>query len=175
MGEEVDAGRFLSDRAVTVSDSAKLRSLNVAKIVKVGADTLGVGMELDRSVVLSFTGVAPSSEFRVLRSEDGIRWVDQSAGNVFSDANGRLAFLADSFSYFAAVSIAPPPVPTCSVSATPSSVTDGTAVTLAWNSSDASSATLSPGNVSLSLSGTLSIVPPSNAVTPYVVTVAGAG
>ncbi len=152
LGEEVDAGRFLSDRAVAVSDSAKLRSLNVAKIVKVGADTLGVGMELDRSVILSFTGVAPSSEFRILRSEDGIRWIDQSASNVFSDANGRLAFATDSFSYFAAVAIAPPPLPTCSVSATPASVTNGSTVTLSWTSSDASSATLVPGNVSLSLS-----------------------
>lgn len=149
--------------------------MNVAKIVKVGADTLGVGMELDRSVVLSFAGVAPSAEFRILRSEDGINWIDQSANNVFSDANGRLAFLTDSFSYFAAVSIAPPPVPSCAVSATPTSVTNGASVMLAWSSSDASSATLVPGNVSLSLSGTLSVVPPSNATTAYVVTVAGAG
>lgn len=149
--------------------------MNVAKIVKVGADTLGVGMELDRSVVLSFAGVAPSSEFRILRSEDGINWVNQSVSNVFSDANGRLAFLTDSFSYFAAVSIAPPPVPTCSVSASPTSVTNGASTTITWSSSNASSATLVPGNVSLSLSGTLSVMPSASATTQYVVTVTGAG
>lgn len=175
LGENVDPSRFLSDRAVTSSGSTSLRSMNVAKIVKIGADTLGVGMELDRNVVVSFSDMAPSSEFRILRSEDGINWVDQSNSTTFSNASGRLAFATDKFSYFAAVSVVPPPVPTCTVSATPASVTDGNSVTLAWTASDASSATLVPGNVSLGLSGSLSVIPSASAVTRYVVNVAGAG
>lgn len=175
LGENVDPSRFLSDRAVTSSGGTTLRSMNVAKIVKIGADTLGVGMELDRSVVVSFSGMAPSSEFRILRSEDGINWVDQSNSTTFSNASGRLAFATDKFSYFAAVSVVPPPVPTCTVSATPATVTDGNSVTLSWTTSDASSATLVPGNVSLGLSGSLSVIPPASAVTRYVVNVNGAG
>ncbi len=175
LGENVDPSRFLSDRAVTSSGGTMLRSMNVAKIVKIGADTLGVGMELDRSVVVSFSGMAPSSEFRILRSEDGINWVDQMNSTTFSNASGRLAFATDKFSYFAAVSVVPPPAPTCTVSANPASVTNGSSVTLSWTTSDASSATLVPGNVSLGLSGSLSVIPPSSAVTRYVVDVAGAG
>lgn len=141
--------------------------MNVAKIVKVGADVLGVGMELDRNVTLSFSGLAPSSEFRILRSEDGISWIDQSVSHVFSDSSGRISFPTSRFSYFAAVSVAPPPAPTCSVAATPASVTDGASVTLNWNSTDAVSAVLTPGNVSLSVSGSLSVVPQASATTSY--------
>lgn len=131
-------------------------------------------MELDRAVNLSFTGVAPSSEFRVLRSEDGISWVDHLVATEFSDASGRLSFPTDRFSYFAAVSVVPPPVPTCSISASPANVTDGSPTTLAWNSSDASAATLAPGGT-VALVGSLSLVPPTGASTQYVLTVTGAG
>lgn len=175
LGETVNPATFLSDKAMAMSGSTALRSMNVAKIVKVGADTLGVGMELDQSVVLSFTGVAPSSEFRILRSEDGISWIDQSGSTIFSNASGRLAFATDKFSFFAAVSVVPPSAPTCSVTAAPTSVTNGNSVVLNWNSTDSSSAVLTPGNSSIALTGSLSLVPPPNAVTTYRVDVSGAG
>ncbi|MDQ1343807.1 MAG: hypothetical protein QG650_527 [Patescibacteria group bacterium] len=175
LGETVDPSLFLSERALAMSGNTALRSMNVAKIIKVGADVLGIGMELDRSVTLSFAGLAPSSEFRILRSEDGVAWVDQRPSSVFSDATGRIAFDTDAFSYFAAVSVTPPPVPTCTVTATPSSVTDGNSTTLQWNSSDASSASFSPSVGSSALSGSVSFVPPFGASTVYRLTVSGMG
>ncbi len=175
LGETVDPETFLSSDAVAVSGSTALRSMGIAKIVKVGADALGVGMELDRSVTLSFSGVSPSSEYRILRSEDGLSWIDQTGSTVFSDAAGRLSFDTSNFSYFAAVSAVPPPPPTCTVAVSMASVTDGTAVTVSWTSSGATAAALSPSVGSVALSGSVSAVPSAGTVTSYRLDVTGAG
>lgn len=171
LGQYVEPSRFLSERAKV--GNVPLRSMGVEKILKIGADTLGVGMELDRSVTLSFTGVSPSSEYRILRSEDGIFWVDQVFPNVFSDASGKLSFSTSRFSYFAAVPVVPVPPPTCAISAAPASVADGSSTTLSWTSTDAAAASLN-GN-SVAVSGSLSVVPPLGTSTLYRLDVSGVG
>jgi hypothetical protein len=48
--------------------------MNIEKIVKVGADTLGIQMNLNKDVVLSISGMTSSLPYTILQSEDGLAW-----------------------------------------------------------------------------------------------------
>lgn len=63
-------------------------------------------------------------------------------------------------------------VPSCTISASTSSVKNGKSLELSWTGVNASSATLAPGGSSVPTSATVNIIPPSNATTNYVLTVA---
>lgn len=54
-------------------DGTSVSTMNVEKMVKIGADTLGVGMELNRPITVSVPATA-NQRYRVITSEDGLNW-----------------------------------------------------------------------------------------------------
>lgn len=61
--------QFISKDAKLSSDSSPLSDLNVSKIFKVGADVLGVRMDLNQMVKISLPAI-PQIGYRILTSED---------------------------------------------------------------------------------------------------------
>lgn len=78
--------------------------MNIEKIIKVGADTLGIQMNLNKSVILNISGITSNIPYTILRSENGINWTSIGIGTV---NNGILRFSTNTFSYFALVSAVP--------------------------------------------------------------------
>ncbi len=170
LGDSIDPSRFVSQDAKLVSDGTPLSDINVSKIVKIGADVLGVRMDLNRPVRISISA-NPQTEYRVLASEDGLSWsVVGSGGTYVSDGSGSVAFETDHFSYFALT--LPPAAPTCTITATPAQVTNGAQSTLNWSSQNSVSASLS-GIGSQPVQGSLAVTPAMNASTTYVLSVLG--
>jgi len=73
LGETVDKNFFLSSDSIT-NTGVLLSGMNIEKVIKVGADTLGVQMNLNQDVTLSVSGMVSSRPYTILRSEDGMIW-----------------------------------------------------------------------------------------------------
>lgn len=106
LGEAIAKDFFLSSGSLT-NTGVPLSSLNIERIIKVGADTIGVQMNLNQPVTLSISGVTSTLPYSVLRSEDGLLWTSIGTGAV---TEGVLRFPTSSFSYFALVPATPAPV-----------------------------------------------------------------
>lgn len=103
LGEAIDKNFFLSSGSLT-NTGVPLSSLNIEKIIKVGADTLGVQMNLNQSVTLNVSGMVSTLPYTILRSEDGVVW---SSISTASASGGILQFPTSTFSYFALVPATP--------------------------------------------------------------------
>lgn len=123
LGEKIEKDLFLPETAILVDDNRTLPRQNVSQIMKLGADRRGVGMQLNQSLGLEFTGLTPGLEYRVISSEDGIRWSDiELSGKKYSvDVSGSIIVMTNHFSYFALLSTANiiEAPPTCIISANP--------------------------------------------------------
>jgi hypothetical protein len=172
LGDVADLGTFVSDGAKMTNDGTSISTMSIEKMVKIGADTLGVGMELNRPITVSVP-VTANKQYRVITSEDGLNWSLVGSGSKLSSgAEGKLAFRTQRFSYFGLV-VAPPAIlPSCSISASASQVTNGSSVTLTWSSQNALQASLD-GVGNQSIQGTQYIVPPNSTNTLYTLTVVG--
>src|SRR5216684_1459535 len=67
----------------------------------------------------------------------------------------------------------PPPPPTATLSANPSTITAGQSTTLTWQTSNATSVSISPGIGAVGASGSMQVTPAST--TPYQITATGPG
>lgn len=72
-------------------------------------------------------------------------------------------------------SVAPVPVPSCTLTSTPSSVTNGSGTLLTWRLMNASTGIIVPGNIAVNASGSQSVIPPQNSTTLYILTAYGTG
>lgn len=71
------------------------------------------------------------------------------------------------------VTVGAPPVPTCTFSASPTSITSGASATLTWNTTEATSASITPTVGSIALSGSTSVSPLAD--TTYQLSASGIG
>src|SRR5258708_16861062 len=67
----------------------------------------------------------------------------------------------------------PPPPPTASLSANPSTITAGQSTTLTWQTTNATSVSISPGIGTVAASGSMQVTP--TASTPFQLTATGPG
>lgn len=95
---------FLSERATLSGTTNKMNTLQVEKIVRVGADVLGVGMSLSQAVKIQVP-VSGNKQYTVYTSEDGFSWSPQENGNSLTSQGGKLSFQTNHFSYFALVDL----------------------------------------------------------------------
>lgn len=65
------------------NDGTSVSTMNIEKMVKIGADTLGVGMELNRPITVSVPATA-NQQYRVITSEDGLNWSLVGSGSKLS-------------------------------------------------------------------------------------------
>lgn len=174
LGDLIDPRTFISESAKITSDGAVLSAMNIEKIIKIGADTLGVGMELNKPITVTVPATA-NKEYRVITSEDGLNWSNVGSGALVpSGVSGKASFRTQKFSYFALVVPAPVIPPSCSIVASTNQVMNGGSTMLTWTSQNAKSASLATiGNQSLQ--GSLNVVPPSDTGTSYILTVVGDG
>lgn len=105
--KEVNKDTFLTE--LSTFSGTTLKNYYVDSIVKVGADVLWVGMELSQNVTLSIPVKNTSKKYRILRSEDGINWIDISLQDL-TPANGKIEFQTNHFTFFAVVDVTPPVV-----------------------------------------------------------------
>lgn len=91
--------------------------MGVEKIIKVGADTLGIRMRLNQPVTINVSGMTSTLPYAILRSEDGMVW---SSIGTSTATGGNISFPTDTFSYFALVSSAPATPPIITPPPTPS-------------------------------------------------------
>lgn len=128
LAERVDRQTFFPNNALLLSENVIIPKANILQINKLGADVIGVGMKLNRNLTLAFTNVSGNGSYRVITSDDGINWddVEMPRKKYQADANGKIYFMTNHFSYFALLSdvalIAPP---SCSITISPSTVTNG--------------------------------------------------
>lgn len=76
LGELINRDLFVPSYAILHPENILLDRSRIARIIKFGADTLGIGMKLSRSMQIEFTGVPTTEKYRVITSEDGINWSD---------------------------------------------------------------------------------------------------
>ena len=78
----------------------KLKNLRVEKVIKVWADTLGVGLTLNKPVKINVPGVTSWKNYTVLFSEDGQDWKQLENANIVKNSTN-LQFTTSHFTYFA--------------------------------------------------------------------------
>jgi uncharacterized protein (DUF1501 family)/uncharacterized protein (DUF1800 family) len=78
----------------------KLKNFRIDKLIKVGADTLWVGMNLNKPVQINIPWISASKNYVILFSEDGNTWEILANANI-TKASGWLTFSTDHFTYFA--------------------------------------------------------------------------
>ncbi len=173
-GQPIDKNLFIPSTATITSDGRNIPVQNISHLFRIGADLRWVWMKLNQRVSIEFSGVPLGERYRVISSQDGINWSDvESSGATYSPSlTGSITVSTDHFSYFAlfAGSILIPP-PSCTISISPNTVTNGSGAILSWNMTNSSTGILNPGNMILGASGSTIIVPPSNATTPYTLSV----
>ncbi len=169
LGELIDPSVFVSEKA-TLS-GASLSAMNIEKIARVGADTLGVGMRLSQNVTLSFP-VNTVTPYRILSSEDGLNWSELAPS--VTPVNGRVSFSTPHFSLFAAVSTVAPLPPSCTISASNTTPMNGTPITLSWSASNTQSISLAGFGAQMA-NGNLSVTPANDTGTTYTLSLVGAG
>lgn len=179
LGDEVDASLFFPDTARMISDNAHIPAENIARIIKIGADRRWVGMQLNQAIGIEFWWLKTGESYRIITSEDGIIWSDIELleKNYIADASGSIMAYTNHFSYFAllwsgAILTPPPlPLPSCSISANPPNIINGSWTLLNWAIQNASTGVINPWNVLVSSSGSFAFIPPINASTNYILSV----
>lgn len=135
-GKTIPINQIIGSGAKT-DDGINMNTLNVTKVVKIGADTPGVGMRLSQEVQMDIQ--AGNGLYEVYSSEDGLTWYKESAiGLVTSDSSGIVTFRTNHFSYFALVA----QTPSCTISADRPNIGAGESVTLRYSIKNASTASL---------------------------------
>lgn len=76
-GELLDPLTFIASGSYVIDLQAPLSYFTIDRIGRVGADTLGVGIDLSQDVTLTFTGLTANTDYLILTSEDGISWRKQ--------------------------------------------------------------------------------------------------
>lgn len=102
LGEAVTPSNFLA-RGATIVGSGILTADRIARMIKIGADVLGVGMRLNKSVSIEVGGLTASTRYDLVSSEDGIAWTRHGSGSITADLSGKARFDTDHFTYFAFV------------------------------------------------------------------------
>lgn len=174
LGELIDRDLFLPRNAVLLPNSELLDHTRVARLIKLGADKLWIGMKLSQSLRLEFTNVPSPEKYRVITSEDGVNWTDlEWSGSEYQrNAGGSIIVSTNHLSYFALLSQSVViPAPTCTLTANPTSVYNNTPTTLSWSIQNTQTGLLQPLGTVLVSSGSQSIIPPNNATTQYILSV----
>ncbi len=129
-------------------------------------------MKLNQNVQLAFTNIMNSGSYRVITSDDGMSWSDvEFPGKTYQkDANNSISFPTNHFSYFALLSdLAVVPLPNCSMSISPATITNGSSANLSWTLTNSLTGLLMPENTLLGVSGIQSVVPPISSTTRYTI------
>ncbi|GAB0174409.1 MAG: hypothetical protein HHAS10_02880 [Candidatus Altimarinota bacterium] len=174
LGEKVDRDLFIPDNATIVSENKILQRESIISLIKIGADVRGIGMNLNQPIGLEFRSLIPKENYRVLTSQDGISWDDVESGKSYTGStNGSIYVETSHFSYFAVVLANGiiESIPTCTISASPVSVFNGSGTTLSWAIQNTLTGTLSPLNSIIGTGGFLNVIPPNNATTRYTIQV----
>lgn len=96
--EDIDIESFIDNEATLWVNN--IEDLRIDKIVKVWADTLWVGMNLNKPVEINIPWLSRSKNYAVLSSEDWILW-DQIERNNINKSGSDLSFSTDHFTFFA--------------------------------------------------------------------------
>ncbi len=91
----INKNEFISDKS-SYSGSI-LKNLHIENIVKVGADSLWVGMQLNQPVQIKLPIQDTNGEYKVIKSEDGITWQEVVSTQSWSN----ISFATNHFTYFA--------------------------------------------------------------------------
>lgn len=169
LGEDMDATTFLSQKAKITDLGLHLSDFPIERIVRMGSDTLGVGMTLTRPVTVSIEKMTPHGSYTILTSIDGLDWHRQSTDVVSASASGVLEFPTDHFSFFALAPVSD--VPLCSLSSDITTIQNGTPAKLSWTSFHATNISIDQGIGTVADSGSVDVLPPNNSTTNYVLTV----
>ncbi len=137
LGESVDTGSFLSPFSRLVDMNASLSQFQVEKIVRIGADRLGVGMTLNQPVEIEIAGMQSGKNYMIISSEDGINWSQHAVPMQLANMSGSVIFPTTHFSYFALVE--PSDQPLCSFEVNTPVIRNGGEVTLSWSTFRSSS------------------------------------
>lgn len=95
----IDKNEFLSD--ISTFSGEKLKNLNIENILKVWADTLWVGMNINRDVKISLPVKNGTGTYKVLTSENGMSWNEIQKKESITLSWNTLSFSTNHFSYFA--------------------------------------------------------------------------
>lgn len=111
--------------------NASLSQFQVEKIVRIGADRLGVGMTLNQPVEIEIAGMQSGKNYMIISSEDGIRWSQHEVPTQVANMSGSVVFPTTHFSYFALAENNDYPL--CSLESNTSIIRNGSEITLSWS------------------------------------------
>lgn len=137
LGESVDVSSFLSPKARIEDMNAPLSQFQVEKIIRIGSDRLGVGMTLNTPVEIDIGGMQAGKNYRIISSEDGVRWVQHDVPTQVATLSGRVIFPTQHFSYYALLEYTDTPL--CSLEVDSPLIQNGGEVTLSWTTFHAGS------------------------------------
>lgn len=100
--KEINKNFFFSSNSKF--NNQELNKLKVERLIKVWADTLWIGMKLNKDVILRIPWINNSKNYGVLSSEDGVNWNRENALSIQKDWTN-LNITTDHFTYFAIVEI----------------------------------------------------------------------
>ncbi len=69
-----------------LDDTILLSNFTVNRLIRVGSDTLGIDILLNKPVSMTLTGFAPSTGYIVMSSTDGYGWRNEFSGSVMSNS-----------------------------------------------------------------------------------------
>lgn len=87
----------------------KMRNLNVEKLIKIWADTMWIGLKLDRNIDVEISDLKSNTQYRLVYSTDTLNWNYMS--DITTDSYGRAKFSTDHFTYFAFIDNTAPIIP----------------------------------------------------------------
>ncbi|MDD4151956.1 MAG: hypothetical protein PHR68_05045, partial [Candidatus Gracilibacteria bacterium] len=108
LGDILDKNLIFSSGAVTNSGE-KMRDLNVGKLIKIGTDTVGVGLKLDNFIEIGVDSLKANTDYKIISSEDLQNWTYMTG--MTTDATGKGIFETNHFTYFAIVENTPIVIP----------------------------------------------------------------
>lgn len=165
IGEKMTSPGFLPKNAYLIEDNLLLKDFSTSNTVRIGADVLGIGMQLSQPVEVTITGATANTLYYVFTSEDGVAWKRQSPTPYTSDANGNVVFDTDHFSLFTLAEV--PAAPLCDLQVDDAVISDGSTVQLSWSTLGADTVSISPSIGSVGYSGSIGVIPPVNTSTTY--------
>ncbi len=77
LGETLNPVEFIPKEAMQFDDTILLSNFTINRLIRIGSDTLGIDMRLNKSVSLSLTGFIPNTGYLIMSSADGYDWKNE--------------------------------------------------------------------------------------------------
>ena len=69
-----------------IDDTILLSNFTIDRLIRVGSDTFGIDMILNKPVLITLTGFVPNTGYLVMSSTDGYGWRNEFGSTVMTNS-----------------------------------------------------------------------------------------